>query len=382
MFKRTWLTASLSLFLVWLPSLFATALSQNFAPSFWRSSSHWSRIVKNPSVSLGMQGFLASVFQEEESDLNEGNLTLQWSDRDSACPAPSRKSWSERPEPPVIPQDPLHHNNGGIRKQVAAVLTGMMEWQPPEPVAVTVAMVEPDLPLVQGLWQAWRHPITALKAWQTPVAHQPAQIQIRVNNQVIATIDDPQFAQDFAERIEYFLAQPGWDPEQLAPAYLGEKVAIRMGDRLMITLDETLVTSDRYHPELLVIDWTNKLRQAFGREPLELVVAQQLMYGITETTEDFEGLASWYGPMFHGRLTANGEIYDQEAFTAAHPSLPFNTYLKVINLESEESVIVRINDRGPYIPPRTLDLSRGVARCIESKESGVVPYRAVVMTSS
>lgn len=382
MFKRTWLTASLSLVLVWLPSLFTTALSQNLATSFWRTSPQRGRAVKSQPMSLAMHGFLASVFQEEEQALEHRVLTAKPDDNRTACPAPSQKSWSERPDPPTFPKDSLLQSNGGIRKQVATVLTGMMEWQPPDPVAVSVSTVESksELPFMQSLWQAWRHPVTILQDWHTPSVRQP--VQVRVNDQVIATLQDLQFAQDFAEQIEYFLAQPGWDAEQLAPARLGEKVAVRMGDRLMIVLDENVLASDNNHPDLLAIDWTNNLRQALGHEPLELVVAQQLMYGITETREDFEGLASWYGPMFHGRLTANGEIYDQEAFTAAHPSLPFNTYLKVINLESDEAVIVRINDRGPYIQPRTLDLSRGVARCIESKDSGVVPYRAVVMTPS
>ena len=71
--------------------------------------------------------------------------------------------------------------------------------------------------------------------------------------------------------------------------------------------------------------------------------------------------ASWYGPKFHGRMTANGEIYDQMAFTAAHKRLSFGTLLKVTNTKNGRSVIVRINDRGPYIEGRDLDLSKGAA---------------------
>jgi len=71
--------------------------------------------------------------------------------------------------------------------------------------------------------------------------------------------------------------------------------------------------------------------------------------------------ASWYGPKFHGRMTANGEIYDQMAFTAAHKRLSFGTLLKVTNVKNGRSVIVRINDRGPYIEGRDLDLSKGAA---------------------
>jgi rare lipoprotein A len=71
--------------------------------------------------------------------------------------------------------------------------------------------------------------------------------------------------------------------------------------------------------------------------------------------------ASWYGPKFHGKLTANGEIYDQMALTAAHKSLKFGTLLKVTNPKNGRSVIVGINDRGPYIEGRDLDLSKGAA---------------------
>jgi len=73
------------------------------------------------------------------------------------------------------------------------------------------------------------------------------------------------------------------------------------------------------------------------------------------------GTASWYGPGFHGHTTANGERFNQGALTAAHKSLPFGTRLKVTNKSNGRSVIVRINDRGPYVRGRMLDLSKGAA---------------------
>jgi len=71
-----------------------------------------------------------------------------------------------------------------------------------------------------------------------------------------------------------------------------------------------------------------------------------------------EGIASWYGPGFHGRKTASGEIFNTYDFTAAHKTLPFHTYLKVTNLENGKSVIVKVNDRGPYVGARIIDLSK------------------------
>ncbi len=82
------------------------------------------------------------------------------------------------------------------------------------------------------------------------------------------------------------------------------------------------------------------------------------------------GIASWYGPDFHGRPTANGETYNMNDLTAAHRTLPFNTLLRVENLDNGKSVVVRINDRGPYVGNRIIDLSRKAAREIEMIGTG------------
>ena len=90
--------------------------------------------------------------------------------------------------------------------------------------------------------------------------------------------------------------------------------------------------------------------------------------------------ASWYGPKFHGKLTANGEIYNQMALTAAHKSLKFGTLLKVTNPKNGRSVIVRINDRGPYIEGRDLDLSKGAAIELGMLKKGVVRVKIQEIT--
>lgn len=90
---------------------------------------------------------------------------------------------------------------------------------------------------------------------------------------------------------------------------------------------------------------------------------------------DRAGVASWYGADFHGRKTANGEIYDMDALTAAHPTLPLPSYAYVTNLANGRTVLVRINDRGPYAHDRVIDLSRRVARLIGSEQSGVTQVR-------
>jgi len=85
--------------------------------------------------------------------------------------------------------------------------------------------------------------------------------------------------------------------------------------------------------------------------------------------------ASWYGPGFHGRTTANGEVYDQMALTAAHKDLPFGTMLLVTNPRNGRSAFVRINDRGPYIDGRDLDLSQGTAAALKMIKRGVIEVK-------
>jgi rare lipoprotein A len=92
-----------------------------------------------------------------------------------------------------------------------------------------------------------------------------------------------------------------------------------------------------------------------------------------------EGNASWYGVPFHGRHASNGEIYDMYKLTAAHRTLPFETMVRVTNLNNGKSTVVRITDRGPFIDNRIIDLSLAAAREVDSVGSGVVPVRVEVL---
>jgi rare lipoprotein A len=88
-----------------------------------------------------------------------------------------------------------------------------------------------------------------------------------------------------------------------------------------------------------------------------------------------EGMASWYGDDFHGRLTANGEVFDMASLTAAHPTLPIPCYARVTNLSNGKSLIVRVNDRGPYHGNRLIDVSNRAAELLEFKGNGVARVR-------
>jgi len=95
--------------------------------------------------------------------------------------------------------------------------------------------------------------------------------------------------------------------------------------------------------------------------------------------EEFSGIASWYGPDFHGKKTANGENYDMHADTAAHKTLPMNTIARVTNLNNNKSVVVRINDRGPFVDGRIIDLSYSAGKSVGIETTGTAPVKLTVL---
>lgn len=94
------------------------------------------------------------------------------------------------------------------------------------------------------------------------------------------------------------------------------------------------------------------------------------------------GTASYYADEFHGRKTSNGEVYDMRALTAAHRTLPFNTMVRVVNLENGRSVVVRVNDRGPFKDERVIDLSLEAATQIGMIAHGTAPVRIEILELS
>lgn len=133
---------------------------------------------------------------------------------------------------------------------------------------------------------------------------------------------------------------------------------------------------------------TNRLRRLLGNaQPLNKIAGmpkpqlpkppQNIAFGPVQFS--LSGLASWYGPGFHGRRSANGEIYNQNALTAAHKTLPFGTRVRVTNKNTGRSVVVRINDRGPYVGSRVIDLSAAAARTIGVIQTGIAPVVVEVL---
>jgi rare lipoprotein A len=113
-----------------------------------------------------------------------------------------------------------------------------------------------------------------------------------------------------------------------------------------------------------------------GKPRIQLPPPLPATIGFIET-----GVASWYGHPYHGRTTSNGETYDMEEMTAAHLQLPFGTVVRVTNLDSKKSVEVRINDRGPFVKKRIIDLSQAAARQIDMIGSGTAEVRVEVVSA-
>ena len=100
---------------------------------------------------------------------------------------------------------------------------------------------------------------------------------------------------------------------------------------------------------------------------------------LARVNDKFQGIASWYGPKFHAKKTSNGEIYNMYAETAAHKTLPMNTIVRVKNLENGKTTVVRINDRGPFVAGRIIDLSNKAAHAIDMVKKGTAKVRITVL---
>jgi rare lipoprotein A len=197
---------------------------------------------------------------------------------------------------------------------------------------------------------------------------------IRVKNVAIGQVQSRQAVPELETNPNGVTPQLG---EALAAAQVNGKTVFVLPEAGAATSSPS--ASHQSQTALQAIAWVNNLRLAFGGSPLEPSQVQMAAHGLGETRQTFHGTASWYGPYFHGRQTATGEIFNQNDLTAAHKTLPFGTYLKVRNQLNGKSVVVRINDRGPYIGDRSLDLSYAAAQCLGGAHIGLIPYQATIL---
>ena len=161
---------------------------------------------------------------------------------------------------------------------------------------------------------------------------------------------------------------------------------VAWGDETLVTLDGTTILPDTtQNPGDDALQMANRLRRLIGNAPPLARVeglpqpAAPAHGGVAVSS--LSGMASWYGPGFHGRRSASGEMFDQNALTAAHRTLPFGTQVRVTNLGTGQSVVVRINDRGPFSHGRVIDLSAAAAGQIGLRASGVGRVQVDVLSA-
>ncbi|HEY9644813.1 MAG TPA: septal ring lytic transglycosylase RlpA family protein [Chroococcidiopsis sp.] len=162
---------------------------------------------------------------------------------------------------------------------------------------------------------------------------------------------------------------------------------IEANQQELVVINETTILPDTTRdPAEDALQATNRLRRLLGgAAPLREVAGRPRSNPqsiLSSTGMRLSGLASWYGPGFNGRRTASGEVFNQNALTAAHRTLPFGTQVRVTNPRNGQSVIVRITDRGPYSHGRLIDLSAGAARAIGIMGAGVGSVNLEVLGTS
>lgn len=188
------------------------------------------------------------------------------------------------------------------------------------------------------------------------------------------------------------LNRDGLDASQIVPAWKNGDYVIKFGDRATLKFDrQALFPDSQQNKSEDVLESANLLRRLLGgaapvsevaNAPTSRIAASSVF---SQTLNNrivgvMSGMASWYGPGFDGSYSASGELFNARDLTAAHPSLPFGTLVRVINMDNGQSVVVRINDRGPYAHGRVIDVSTAAANMIGLISSGVAPVRLEVLS--
>lgn len=217
---------------------------------------------------------------------------------------------------------------------------------------------------------------SALQAgvWEVTVSGQ-AVIRIRAEGGGMSTRER---ACVVAERLRKSLENVG--AEAVMPAVMRGSFAVAAGDRLIVMVDRRHAAANRSSCYELALRWANNIRAALGAPVLRGRSGHLVSLDGERGRSVRVGRASWYGGRWHGRPTATGEIYDQNSLTAAHRTLPFGTLVRVTNLSNGKQVTVRINNRGPYVAGRDIDLSRAAAEAIDLIGPGVAPVAIEVLS--
>ncbi len=242
----------------------------------------------------------------------------------------------------------------------------------------------------------------AVEQYQHQV-HDPVQkanlLVDRINHLIHTNADANKITVNWKGEKKLLLAKANQDKGSFVTDYRNHIFSIRNNDSKLLEIDEnTVLAGSTKNLAEDALQITNRLRRLIGYAPpvskVENLPAKQPSKVVTKNDKSklishhrnrrrkrgvLKGWASWYGYDGSGNRTATGERYNPEGLTAAHRSLPFGTRVRVTNTRNGRSVVVRINDRGPFIRGRIIDLSAGAARRLRMISSGVAPVRVEVM---
>ncbi|HEY9687578.1 MAG TPA: septal ring lytic transglycosylase RlpA family protein [Coleofasciculaceae cyanobacterium] len=304
-------------------------------------------------VMIGQTGLLSSLFAQAETQVPNNTI--------STAASLEVASVIQNPEIEVIPDDILKLPGSDI--------------QPVAPEVYTIDLGEGQAP-------------DLLKV----VPQGEADASLFVNDQEIvrfqgetAGIKAYDRAKLVAERLSRSLTLAVDNAAQIKPAFVGKAGSqlpvVRIGQETLVTADPVAAKAAKLRPEQLAFVWANRLREALHTTSLdakdypEFNKPAMAQYNATGRMQS--GMASWYGPGFHGRRTASGSRFNQFALTAAHRTLPFGTLVRVTNQRTKRSCVVQINDRGPYAHGRIIDLSQGAAKAVGLSGVGRVVLEVV-----
>ncbi len=190
----------------------------------------------------------------------------------------------------------------------------------------------------------------------------------------VAGLDSYTRVKTIASRLNQLLENNPQTAQSIRPSLVNNLPVIQADNQTLVTVDAQTAKATQESPLKLALLYSNRMRQALGQTALDDKVLETLaenMPNYKGTGKVQTGMASWYGPYFHGRRSADGSRFNQFALTAAHRTLPFGTIVRVVNQRTRKSCYVKITDRGPFAHGRIIDLSRGAAKKIDMLGSGV-----------
>jgi hypothetical protein len=204
------------------------------------------------------------------------------------------------------------------------------------------------------------------------------------NNYSYITIDDKKIisikklpnnkhiekAKEISKKLNSFLYEGKLRPDNILPAIRDNKFIIKSGSDVLFDIEKDISINEKKSSHQITLEWTNNIRNALGANPLDKKVSRSF----NRNYRNQIGYASWYGGKFHGRRTSSGEVFDMNSFTAAHRTLPLGSQVIVTNIDNGKSIIVKINDRGPFSEPgkRIIDLSKEAFKALSYLGKGII----------